>query len=59
LIKTSFTEEKLHGEIYSAPELLQELWYDYKVDIWSLGCVAYLLFIGKHLFTAATKDELL
>lgn len=33
--------------LYMAPELVQELPYDHKVDLWSLGIILYELFCGK------------
>ena len=35
---------------YVAPEILRNLPYDNKVDIFSLGCVFYNLLTGKYLF---------
>ncbi|KAL3287629.1 hypothetical protein HHI36_002098 [Cryptolaemus montrouzieri] len=35
---------------YLAPELCDEMPYDYKVDIWSLGCILYELCMRKRMF---------
>ena len=32
---------------YMAPEMLQNEGYDFLADVWSIGCVAYLLFFGN------------
>lgn len=39
---------------YMAPELLEERPYDYKVDVWSAGCVLYELFALKRAFVATS-----
>ena len=31
---------------YVAPEILNEQPYDFKVDVWSFGCILYLLLTG-------------
>ncbi|KAI6649105.1 Mitogen-activated protein kinase 9 [Oopsacas minuta] len=36
--------------IYRAPEILLNTSYDYKVDIWSLGCIFAELLTGEQLF---------
>ncbi len=35
---------------YRAPEIMAEIAYDEKVDVWSLGCVLYELIVGLPLF---------
>ena len=39
-------QEQIGALSYVAPEILIGKKYDYKVDIWSLGCVAFLLLSG-------------
>ena len=36
--------------LYMAPELVQELPYDGRVDLWSLGVICYELFVGQPPF---------
>jgi serine/threonine protein kinase len=39
-----------------APEIVKNLPYDTKVDIWSLGIVAYILLSGKPPFNGRSKE---
>ena len=43
---------------YRAPEILLGSPYDYKIDIWSLGCVIYEIFYRKPLFQHRNNNEL-
>lgn len=43
---------------YMAPELLEERPYDYKVDVWSAGCVLYELASLKRAFEASSMAGL-
>ncbi|CAJ1350717.1 unnamed protein product [Effrenium voratum] len=49
---------------YMAPEMLRGVGYDYLVDVWSLGAVAYLLSFGRFPYTpmeqtsASMKDAI-
>ena len=36
----------LGSPLYMAPELVMEAEYDQKVDVWSLGCIVYILLSG-------------
>lgn len=43
---------------YRAPEvLLTRGQYDYKIDVWSMGCFALELILNKPLFTARDEQE--
>ncbi|KAK0090146.1 hypothetical protein PV325_002571 [Microctonus aethiopoides] len=36
--------------LYMAPELIEECPYDHNADLWSLGCIAYEMIVGKPPF---------
>jgi len=40
-----------------APELVKQLQYDKRVDVWALGVIAYLLISGKYPFEGKTEEE--
>lgn len=37
--------------LYLAPELIKQKPYDYKIDVWALGCILYQLCTGKSPFS--------
>lgn len=41
-----------------APEIIKNLPYDTKVDIWSLGILAYILFSGQPPFSGKSKQDI-
>ena len=43
---------------YRAPEIVLNLDYNTKIDIWSLGCVIYEMCTGVVLFPAESEEEL-
>lgn len=43
---------------YMAPEIIQHLEYDYKVDLWSLGVVFYEILTGETPFASDNQQEL-
>lgn len=51
-------DDVLGSPLYMAPEIVKKLKYDTKVDIWSLGILAYIILSGKPPFHGKSKDEL-
>ena len=55
------SQSKLHDkvgqELFMAPEVLNGE-YSHKCDIWSLGCILYMMIYGKHPFKAKSREEL-
>jgi len=48
----------LGSPIYMPPEIVKNINYDSKVDIWSAGVVTYVLITGKPPFFGKSKSEL-
>ena len=46
----------IQSRFYRAPEVIMEVGYDNKIDIWSLGCVLAEMMMGRPLF--AGRDEI-
>jgi len=59
---SSCKDHKLTGWVgtnnYMAPEMIKHLEYDCKVDMWSLGVVAYIMLCGSFAFDAEDEIEL-
>lgn len=44
--------------LYMSPEVLQGKGYDWKSDVWSMGCIAYELCALRSPFRASDKENL-
>ncbi|GIY95742.1 hypothetical protein CEXT_814231 [Caerostris extrusa] len=42
---------------YRAPEMVCGLKWNYTIDVWSIGCIIFELYTGRHLFPACGDDE--
>lgn len=47
----------IQSRFYRAPEVILELEYDEKIDIWSLGCILFELYTGTPLFMGNDEVE--
>lgn len=47
----------IQSRFYRAPEVMLELEYDEKIDIWSLGCILFELYTGAPLFMGNDEVE--
>ncbi|XP_033746183.1 serine/threonine-protein kinase Nek4-like isoform X2 [Pecten maximus] len=43
---------------YMSPEIVRNEPYEFKTDIWSLGCTAYEMAVSEYAFTAKTLDKI-
>lgn len=63
LLKESHDHDSKHSMIgtaqYMAPEVIKGEEYDFSVDWWSLGCVAYDILTGSPPFTGHTNDKIM
>jgi len=41
-----------------APELIKQVKYNEKVDIWSIGIITYMLLSGRAPFSGSTKEKM-
>jgi serine/threonine-protein kinase ULK/ATG1 len=45
--------------LYMAPEIVNRLEYDSKVDMWSLGCIVYEMLVGQATFLGKNQSDVL
>ena len=58
-IKTTTTlNDKIGTPLYVAPEIISNVEYDEKVDIWAMGILLYELYYGYNPFDSNTHSEL-
>ncbi|MES1904651.1 MAG: Serine/Threonine protein kinases, catalytic domain [Paramarteilia canceri] len=50
----------MQSRYYRSPEILLNLSFDYKIDIWSLGCIAVEMFLGWPIYPGCSEyDQLM
>lgn len=49
-------EDTLGSPLYMAPEIIKKVPYDEKVDVWSIGVIAYIILTGRPPFLGKIKD---
>ncbi|XP_057815623.2 uncharacterized protein LOC131029222 isoform X1 [Cryptomeria japonica] len=49
----------LVSRFYRAPEIILGLPYDHAMDMWSVGCCLFELYLGKVLFPGPTNNDML
>lgn len=59
VLNNNTAQSKLGTPLYMAPELFSNYSYDYRADVWSLGCLIYELIEGVPLFNANSVKELI
>ena len=57
--KNAFASAKVGTPYYLSPEVCEEKPYNFKSDVWSLGCVLYELCALQHPFKAENQPALL
>lgn len=54
--KTQRSETMCGTPLYMAPQLVEDIRYTYKADIWSLGVVFFELLTGAHPFNGRNLE---
>jgi dual specificity tyrosine-phosphorylation-regulated kinase 2/3/4 len=47
----------IQSRYYRAPEIMLGIRYSPAIDMWSLGCILYELFVGQPLFKGEDEKE--
>ena len=55
---TNFPNKKVGTLHYLAPEVISEIIYDYKIDIWAYGCLLYQLISLELPFDCVDRHDL-
>lgn len=58
LVKNDFAQTQTGTPFYASPEVWREDPYDFKTDIWSLGCVMFEICMLKPPFKGQTIQDL-
>jgi len=58
IIKTDFLQTQIGTPFYSSPEIWKEKPYDFKSDIWSLGCIVFELCSLRAPFRGSNMDDI-
>lgn len=59
-IKTDYAFTKIIGTVYYiSPEVYSKKYYNYKTDIWALGCTLYYIITGRKLFDGDKKRKII
>lgn len=59
VLANNIAQSKLGTPLYMAPELFSNCSYDYRADVWSLGCLIYELIEGVPMYNASSVKELI
>lgn len=59
LLEGSMAETAVGTPFYLCPEICSGSQYDYKSDVWSLGCVLYELAVGKRPFEGSSLKQVI
>lgn len=59
-IKANYISTKILGTLYYiSPEIYSNKYYNYKTDIWALGCTFYYVITGNTLFNGDNKKDII
>ena len=58
LIYNKVTNTNIGTPYFMSPEQIKEQYYDYKIDVWGIGCVLYYLLFKKYPFEGNNFQQL-